>query len=254
MKQIERIYLRGVEQRRVLQFAQSVSSIMENINDSKFKPYCRRFRHSVSSFAEAIQAPIENGVSRLIDEEDRRRNRLLLELRELAQEQAQQKSNSKAYETLAPTVHYSGMSEPDKTRAINSLLDELCDMYKEDALRKAGAYDIMAELDRSNINHAELLKANEQGVSGHFITRSSAQARERTEHDYQEAVDFINAMLIYIGDKDYGKEADEINGLIRALKNGEDIMPIVPTRATSEIEAEAEVESEENMEYHQEVA
>jgi hypothetical protein len=221
MRQVENIYLKGVEQRRELTFLENVICGMEHIVDSKFAPVARKLRHSVEVLRASMYDKSNSSLSKLMQEEDRRRDRLLQEVCEVMQKEAA--VNQDVAEAVNAALGSRLLPEPDKTLAIDSFLDKLCDMVKMDRLEKSGAYELMAELCRANRSHGDLFRVNEMEMSGRLITRSVAHARELAEHDYMEAVRFINAMLIYNGDDEYANEVDYVNDAIRSLNYGEEI-------------------------------
>jgi hypothetical protein len=195
---------------------------MESIRDVKLQPYLSRLNQAIDAYKDSMRASGNQGLCKLLDSEVKMRNRALKDLREQVEGETGNGRQSELYRKAAALLpsesSLSALSEKAKTDEIERLLDKFESQFGEDELEKGGLYELLGELSRANWGYVELSKARGLESSGLYITRLNASASEEARQAYEEAVRFLNALLIYNGDEECADEIDELNQLIDSFK------------------------------------
>ncbi|MDR1201631.1 MAG: DUF6261 family protein [Tannerellaceae bacterium] len=217
MKRIEGFYLPGMSQRQVFLFFQTVHRLMEMIHDSKLQPKLRYFSNAIMTFDAALKSIPDNHLAEKISAENNNRDKafeviceeadiLLIENNVFGQKL---KNILSSYEDLPLKTN------EEKIGMFNNFIAELENLIgEEDSIDDIKLLDHVSLLKRSNWAYKQYLEAYKIELTGKCLTYETLRTRKEAEETYKDVVEFINAMLIYNGDAEYGEIIDQINHLI----------------------------------------
>ncbi|MDR1403003.1 MAG: DUF6261 family protein [Tannerellaceae bacterium] len=220
MKRIEDFYLPGMPQQQVFLFFQKVYRLMKKISDSKLQPKLSHFSNAITAFDAALKSVPNNHLAEKVSVENKDRDRAFEAIcREADMLLAENPAlGQKLKSILSPYDNLSQKTDEEKVSLFNTFLAELENQLNNVLIDDTKLSDYVSLLKCSNRAYKQYSEAYKIELTGKCLTHETVRTRKEAEKTYKKTVEFINAMLIYNGDTEYGAITDQINHVIRKNK------------------------------------
>ncbi len=222
MKRIEVFYLSRMNQQKTFWFFKQIYNQMEKIEDKRFQPLLHSFVSAFSLFDRSLK-PNEGALLEKIETENSNCDKEWKNLKELTRQTISE--NLSEGKNLAKVIQKVIDNNEDPTTFTGSkkidLFNKIFSELENKVSLKDNSTDLcdtLSSLNRAAWAYEQYLEAHNNEMAGKFISRRSLEARKKTEQAYYSAVEFLNAMFIYIGTEGYEKIIDEINRIIEMGK------------------------------------
>jgi hypothetical protein len=221
MKQIKKIYLRRIGQQYAYRFFENAYELMKLIADDKFQRVLPAYQKAVATYAEVMKPSSNSLLTMQIAIESECRDTLCNLISEKTKEllvdpvPRTREIGKKIDSIFAAYARVFGeVPNKEKTELLERFIAELTEKLSVADLNLVDFISTVAELNRSNWSLSELLKMHTYELNGSLLTLQRMEARKEMEKAYMDCITFINAMLVYNGDREFGDIIDQINQLV----------------------------------------
>lgn len=220
MKKIEVFYLSKMDQRQAFCFFKEMFNLLVKIDDQKLQSQLSSFENTLEEFDSALNpnSNLELKEKMLMENLSCNEtwNRLLDSISDLLQDpdsdlnQIGEKINKIIISHDDP-LKLEGI---EKCNLLNGIVAHLKKEISSANIKKADISDAIAEIRRSIWAYQQSMDIYISATTGKRLTRESLIARKKAESAYYVIIEFLNAMLVYKGDKEYADIIEKINHII----------------------------------------